>query len=68
MTKVERDMAKKKSDEPEHPFRLRMPESLFRRLEALAARHQRSTNGEVVFALRQYADEEEAKDREGGEQ
>jgi hypothetical protein len=65
MDTLERDMAKKKSDEPQHPFLARIPEELFRRLEALAVRHERTTNKELVYALKLHVERCEAEEKEG---
>jgi hypothetical protein len=41
------------------------PEDLLDRLRQLAAQHQRSLNGELVWALEQYAAQQESAQREG---
>jgi hypothetical protein len=65
MCRVQIDMAKKKSDEPQHAFLARIPEGLFGRLEALAVRHERTTNRELVYALKLYVERCEAEEKEG---
>ena len=42
-------------------FLLRLPPELAERLRRLASAHDRSLNGELVWALRMYVEREEAK-------
>jgi hypothetical protein len=50
---------KKVQAEALHDLYCRIPEELFRRIKAIADRHQRSVTGEVTWALQQYANQEE---------
>jgi hypothetical protein len=49
----------------EKKIQVRFPPDLWEALKTLAEKHERSFNGEVLWALREYIQREEAKEKDG---
>lgn len=53
--------------EPTYVHTVRLPHTLREALRALARKHQRSLHGEIVWALREYVEHQQSRNKEGQE-